>query len=158
MANKKTEAFIKSLQRVVSGKAWYGKPVQEILDSVEPQKAFKTPAPGSHSIAALLSHMLYWREFVIARLNGNVNFEVNQNQSFDWQSLTSEAENGWAHLLTRFNDSQTRLISVLRTKDDDFLDEKVAGRAYTFHVLLEGILQHDVYHAGQIAYLAKLMA
>jgi nicotinate-nucleotide pyrophosphorylase (carboxylating) len=40
--------------------------------------------------------------------------------------------------------------------EDAYLDKAVPGKNYTFYVLLHGIVQHDLYHAGQIALLKKL--
>ncbi len=38
----------------------------------------------------------------------------------------------------------------------DDLDKVVAGRDYTMYVMLHGVIQHNLYHAGQIAVLKKV--
>lgn len=157
MSNPDIQSYINQLQNVYSGEAWYGKCVREILDDVASEIAFKEPAPDSHSIAALLSHMLYWRELVIARLNGDVNFAVDQDQSFQWRTLLPDGEENWEALKTRFHDSHERMIAALQAREESFLENIVAARSYNFHVLLAGIVQHDIYHAGQIAYAEKLL-
>jgi hypothetical protein len=40
---------------------------------------------------------------------------------------------------------------------DDLLDKQVAERDYNFRKLFHGVLQHDVYHLGQIAYIVKML-
>ena len=36
------------------------------------------------------------------------------------------------------------------------LDELVAGQRFNFYFLLHGIVQHNVYHAGQIVLLKRI--
>ena len=38
------------------------------------------------------------------------------------------------------------------------LGAPVPGHDYSYYVMLHGIVQHDVYHAGQIALIKKLLA
>lgn len=157
MGNPNVQAYVDQLQNVYSGDAWYGKPIRDILNDVQSEIAFRKPAPDSHSIAALLSHMLYWREFVIARLNGDETFAVDQEKSFMWQTLLPQDAENWEALAARFHDSHERMINALQSRDESFLGHTVAARGYNFHVLLNGIVQHDIYHAGQIAYATKLL-
>jgi uncharacterized damage-inducible protein DinB len=41
--------------------------------------------------------------------------------------------------------------------NDSIISETVAERKYKFKVLLYGMVQHEAYHAGQIAYVMKLL-
>jgi uncharacterized damage-inducible protein DinB len=41
--------------------------------------------------------------------------------------------------------------------NDSILNEPVGGRKYKFSKLLYGIVEHDIYHAGQIAYAWKAL-
>ncbi len=42
-----------------------------------------------------------------------------------------------------------------KREDDKFLDTIVPGRNYSYYTLLHGIVNHDLYHAGQIALIKK---
>jgi hypothetical protein len=54
--------------------------------------------------------------------------------------------------------SQEELITELeKREDDEFLEEIVPGREYDYYTMLHGILQHDLYHAGQISILKKAL-
>jgi hypothetical protein len=48
-------------------------------------------------------------------------------------------------------------MALLLQKDDSFLDEPVEYRKYDFRFLLNGLIQHNLYHTGQIAYVNKLL-
>jgi hypothetical protein len=49
----------------------------------------------------------------------------------------------------------TKTVSKL---SEAALDEKVKGRRESHYVLLQGIIHHDLYHAGQIAILKKALS
>jgi len=46
----------------------------------------------------------------------------------------------------------------LEKRDDEFLKEMVDYRKYDFRFLLNGLMQHNIYHLGQVAYLKKLLS
>ena len=55
--------------------------------------------------------------------------------------------------------SQEELINELDKRDDDeFLEDIVPGRDYTYYDMLHGIINHDLYHTGQIMILKKALA
>ena len=54
--------------------------------------------------------------------------------------------------------SHDELVKELSTKDNDFLNETVPGSEYDYYTLIHGIIQHDIYHAGQIVILKKMCA
>ena len=60
--------------------------------------------------------------------------------------------------MAQFKVTHDLIIELLGTKDDKFLSGKVDYREYNFKFLLHGIIQHDIYHIGQIAYLKKLLS
>ena len=40
--------------------------------------------------------------------------------------------------------------------EDSRLKDRVPGQPYSVYFLLHGVVQHDLYHAGQIAILKKV--
>ena len=55
-------------------------------------------------------------------------------------------------------DGQTTVLgNALETFGDAGLHEKVPGRNYNFYFLFHGVVQHSLYHAGQIALLKKMV-
>jgi uncharacterized damage-inducible protein DinB len=104
----------------------------------------------------LLWHMVLWREFTISRMVPDERderyFETN-----DWRVLDPADTGLWTKGLQELDRTQETLVSVLRRQSDDLLGQVVPGRAYTFDHLLNGMVQHDIYHAGQIIYIQKLL-
>ena len=68
---------------------------------------------------------------------------------------------GWPYILNDFNTTSTKLITLLKQKDESFLDEiyydtDYNGR-YKYLFVIEGMLQHDLYHLGQLGIIIKLL-
>jgi hypothetical protein len=63
----------------------------------------------------------------------------------------------WHEALKALQETQEQLIQLLNHIPDSKLQEKVPGREFKFYVMLHGLIHHDVYHAGQIAQLYKLI-
>jgi hypothetical protein len=50
-----------------------------------------------------------------------------------------------------------KIITILETKEDGFLKEMVPNLDFNFRFLLNGLIQHNIYHLGQVAYIHKLL-
>ncbi len=61
------------------------------------------------------------------------------------------------HILVKEEDEAKKIIKELKTKEDSSLKEKVDYRSYNFQFLLNGLIEHTIYHLGQIAYIHKLL-
>lgn len=110
---------------------------------------------GSHSVAQLVQHITNWRVFAIEKLKGNAQYDIELNSTSDWPDRIIDSKSEWQLLLKQLDETQQTIIALLGSKDDDFLKEQVPGRNYSYAFLLEGIVQHDVYHLGQIGIVAK---
>jgi len=53
------------------------------------------------------------------------------------------------------HESQALLLSVLTKQKDSIMNKKYSDKA-SYLDLINGILQHDLYHTGQIAYLKSI--
>lgn len=147
----------RQLDLVYDGDPWYGSSIRTVLESVDPAMVFNFPANGGHSIAELLAHMLAWREFAERRLKGEDDYLPDQEQTFNWDRFSNDKERFWGITRNRLHANQQTLLALLRQHDDSLLQREVAGKPYTFGYLLTGLVQHDVYHLGQIVYIQRLL-
>ena len=154
---KEIENIITTLHSILSGEPWYGQPAMKILQDVGPGSVYKRPNEGSHSLIELIYHMNTWAEFVLKRLEKDDEKDMDAFEKLDWREIDPK-ENTWEKAVAQFKVTHDLIIELLATKDDKFLSEKVDYREYNFRFLLHGIIQHDIYHVGQIAYLKKLLA
>jgi uncharacterized damage-inducible protein DinB len=154
--NREIQSIISNLQNVLTGEAWYGRPVYQILEETEPQKAYLKPNQNSHSAIELLYHMLTWADFTMKRLEGYKE-DMAEFEKLDWRTI-DPATHTWQKGLTELKATHNRIIELLQQKDDSFLKEIVDYRKYNFHFLLNGLIQHNIYHLGQIVYINKFLS
>ena len=153
--NREILLLAEQIKETYEGDPWFGRSVKALLAEVNDRIAFERPNE-QHSILELVWHMITWREFTISRLRREDKdlhyFEVN-----DWRGLDHGDKNLWHQSLQRLQETQHELTLLMQQQDDAILSERVEGREYDFRTLLNGIIQHDIYHTGQIAYLTKLL-
>src|SRR5438105_4413575 len=152
--NTEISLIVEQFKDVYEGDPWYGRSVVALLTEVNEQTAFEKPN-GQHSIVEILWHMVNWREFTISRLKKDDSKDVHSFEQTDWVELDHSDRSIWLKGIYRLQQTQNELMETLKQNDDDLLEKTVAGRQYFFRKLLYGILQHDIYHIGQIAYINK---
>jgi uncharacterized damage-inducible protein DinB len=131
--------------------AWYGPSLAEILPEISPELAATPPFPGAHSISALLQHLLLWNERI-----------RNTSDSHPmplWQPEKEWAQPPipWNELVTRWNQSRDLLEEKIRNFPIEDLARQVPGRSYSYEAMLHGIVQHAIYHSGQIAMILSML-
>lgn len=141
------------LRRAFDGEPWYGPSVMDVLSEVTLEETLNQ-LPESHTIAELVAHMIAWRTFVVKRLQGDPNYEIEQEESF--RKIAAMTSDQWNELLQQLHQTQEELLQMLSKTSDEKLNDVVAGREYTFDKMLHGIIHHDIYHIGQIVLLRKL--
>jgi uncharacterized damage-inducible protein DinB len=80
----------------------------------------------------------------------------------DWPDVGKPTAERWQAALTRLQSAHDELIAAVKALPESRLYEATndtrsapLGTGVSYYVLLHGIVQHDVYHAGQIALLKK---
>lgn len=154
--NKELESIIRNIDNVNAGQPWYGKPVFQLLDEVDEAIAYIKPADTEHSCIELLYHMINWAEFVLRRIEKDELNDLAAFEKLDWREIDPQIH-GWAEGIRQFKDIHEKITSLLQTKDASLLDEVVDYRNYKFRFMLYGLMQHNIYHAGQIAYITKMI-
>lgn len=144
--------IITMLTNAYDGAAWHGASMMEILNKISADQAFHA-SKHIHRICELVQHIIAWRVFAIKRLEGDIIYEVSQNEN--WKEFDIKDEHTWDKIKQELDDSQQKLINALQKVDDQRLAEKVEGKAYDYYTLVHGVIQHDLYHLGEIALLAR---
>ena len=155
--NKEIQSIIRNLENTLDGGPWFGRPVYAVLNEVDESIASIKPNDNSHSMIELLYHMLTWVEFTLKRIEKDKINDLAVFEKLDWREIDPQIH-GWEEGLSAFIATHQHIIALLQTKDDEFLKEIVDYRKYNFRFLLNGLIQHNIYHIGQIAYLKKMLA
>lgn len=150
------ERFVKNVGDCFNGKPWYGTSTMSIIDMVSYSQVNIRPEGFSKSIAGMLRHIIAWRVFTIKRLRGLADFKIDPDSAENWNS-SDVTEKEWKGLLKLLKKTQVALVEALETMEIDNLTEEVPGSIYNKDYLIRGIIQHDVYHLGQIAVLKDII-
>lgn len=155
MNNKEVQSIIANLERVLTGQPWYGEAVMPMLQKIHPAVVYIN-SKSSHAAIEIVYHMITWAEFTLSRVQKKQNYDLQTAEQMDWRIIDPKIQT-WAKALGEFEQLHKQLIAELQTKDDAFLNETVDYRDYNFRFLLNGLIQHDIYHLGQIAFLKNLL-
>lgn len=146
--------MVKSLQE---GPAWHGKSLEESFAGLDYALAAKKPFPGGHSIWELILHLSAWRKFALEKISKNEAYQIEIGSEIDWPPLREISESNWQNCLLELQKLGQALQDSFKNQTDILLNEHVPGKAYTFYILLHGIVQHDAYHCGQIVLTRKML-
>lgn len=148
------ERIARLLTKTFNKGAWYGPTVREVLALVSPAQA-NARAGKSHSIIELVLHMVSWRTFVTRRLRGDETFQVSGDQNFPAAGAVT-----WQEAVRQLEESQADLEDAVRNFQEEKLGDLVpnSSHKYTFYTLIHGIIQHDIYHVGQIQLILRAHA
>ncbi|WP_430908822.1 DinB family protein [Maribacter sp. 2-571] len=136
------------------GTPWLGDSLMLKLNRIDFRVVNATFPNSQNSIARIVKHILNWRLFMIAKLEGDNLFDIEMNTDQDWTPITIKTEAEWNDLLHQLTETQSRLLEILQKQEkDSFLENKTLGREYSLGYLINGVIQHDTYHSGQIGLL-----
>lgn len=143
------------LRLAFEGEAWHGPSVLEALEGVSAEQAAAHPIDGAHSIWELVLHLCGTYGLVLRRLRGDGS---QLTEPEDWPSVPAPSDENWSdsiRVLTQLNED---LRQAVRSFPVEHLDQLLVPEApYSAYTQLIGITQHNLYHAGQIALLKKVL-
>lgn len=131
--------------------AWYGPTLAELIAKTSPEDAVTPPVPGAHSISSLLQHLLLWNERVCQTCEGT------PMPRWEAEKEWAEPSIPWKELVARWNQSRDGLEERMRNFPMEDLGKPVPGRTYPYQTLLPGIVQHTIYHSGQMAMILSML-
>ena len=143
------------LKEIYYGPAWHGPAIKELLKGVTAKKALAKPVKGVHSIWELVLHLTTWTEVAEKRVKGEKVQQVTSEK--DWPSNADRTEKRWKKALENLDFHQKKLLQSLEKTKDARLSEKVQRSGSRLDTLLYGTINHEMYHAGQIGVLKKLI-
>ena len=146
---REIERILDQLNRAWGGPSWTGVEIQPLLDGLSDAQSRAHPLPNAHSIIELVAHIRVWMDVVSGRLTGKLKEPTAEE---DWEDV---AQLAWTAAITQLENAESRLCDAIARLSTDELDNVAIGTKYTVYVMLHGVIQHNLYHAGQIALLKK---
>jgi len=159
LAMSETSFYATQIQATQSGDPWYGPPITQVVEGLTSQQAAARPIPNAHSIWEIILHMTSWVREVRRRLEQGNPHEPDDG---DWPPVPDPTEGNWwqamDELETAHADLREQLFRTPEKKLDDMVGpvrDPAQGTGVSYAAMLQGLLQHDAYHLGQVALLKK---
>ena len=143
------EQFIDRLNAIFDGDAVHGATLRRLLDDVSEEQA-RRRVGNAHSIFEIAVHVGTWMDEIARRLRGEL---IESTTVEDWSDTTLRS---WPKTIEELEHAQSRLLDAVARTSPEVLEQLVAGKKYTARAALETVINHNVYHTGQIALLKKL--
>ena len=156
------EELFDTLRRSFDGEAWHGPALADALADVRAEEALWRPALHVHSIWEITLHVAGWALEVSSRLGGG---QPKEPETGDWPEPDESAgEDGWQDAVQRLFNSRDVALAAVRTLAEEELAvmsgtsiDPPLGTGFSRAGLIEGLAQHNTYHAGQISLLKKMI-
>jgi hypothetical protein len=152
VAVKPPQLILTLLDEAYEKRTWHGPNLKQSIRGVTAKQAAWRPGPGRHNIWELTVHAAYWKYAVRRRIEGGKrgSFVLKGSNFFARPEDGKLSEAAWRadkNLLEREHRALRESIArVLRTPRGT----KLLRQLY-------GVTFHDIYHAGQIRLLRRLM-
>jgi hypothetical protein len=142
------------LERSFTANAWHGPALRELLSGVTAGQASARPLPSAHTIWELVLHIDVWVRAALEATRGVAMPKLYGTEA-DWVAVTDASPAAWAAATDQLFEGGERLARAIAGFTDARLHDTVPGREYDFYYLFHGIVQHGLYHGGQIAMLKR---
>jgi uncharacterized damage-inducible protein DinB len=153
--NKEMQSIIRNMENVMNGQPWYGDAVMVMLKKIHPAVVYINPK-NSHAAIEIVYHMIAWMHYTVDAVTGKVTEGEIGEIPANWRGINPKLHT-WNSALEELEQTHKELIALLQTKDDTLLSQKLPNREFNFRFTLNGLMQHNIYHLGQIAFLKNLL-
>ncbi|MEW7277201.1 DinB family protein [Aquimarina sp. 2201CG1-2-11] len=145
------EEFISRYNEVFEGDPWYGISLCDALHQIPLEFWDRKPEGAAHSVTEYVWHLIDWKKFVIEKVKENKEYTIIMNSSQDWREHVSvNTKDDFNEILGELRRVQQSLCELIVSKEESWFEKRTVGRDYINQYMLEGILQHDIYHLGQL--------
>ena len=150
---KTKELVLTIFDEAYEKKTWHGPNLRQAIRGVSAKQAAWRPGAGRHNIWEETLHAAYWKYAVRNRIEGGKrgSFALPGSNFFSRPEKGRTSEAAWRVDKELLEREHRALRAVVERVLDSPRGEKFLKQIY-------GVAFHDIYHAGQIRLLRRLMA
>ena len=142
----------KLFEDLYGGSPWIDVTILPTLQSLTANQAAERLYENWNTIWEITNHMISWRENVLLRVQGKVITTPSNNYIVP---ITDTSPEAWQNTITKLEQSQQNWIAFLKKFNVADFEKTYPGNGMSYYEHIQGILQHDAYHLGQIVIMAK---
>ena len=145
------------LDQAYDHRSWHGTNLRGSIRGLSPEQAAWRPAQGRHNIWELVVHSAYWKYAARRRLTGGARQSFPLKGSNWFERPIETTQSAWRSDIALL-DGMHRLLraAIAKLPPATLHRQNGAGKDTNFS-LIAGVAAHDLYHAGQIQLLKRLL-
>jgi uncharacterized damage-inducible protein DinB len=139
--------LLEQFQTTHSKQDWFV-PASKAVEGLTAEQASWKDGKGNHSIAQLVSHLIFWDQEALARLQGKpvAQFSGKNDETFD---IVVNKET-WEQMVKDLDRVLSDWEKAIESADDATIQKWASTIAH--------VSTHNAYHTGQILYVRKLQS
>ncbi|WP_281232324.1 DinB family protein [Flavobacterium gelatinilyticum] len=149
--NKRISALYQS---IYNGNPWLEVNLADTLKNVNAEQAYRKINPNLNTIWEIVNHLIQWRRNILQRMQGETIITPDHNY---FVPVLDPSEAAWEQSLQTLAKTQEAWNTFFEDFDDADLTKIYVNNGHTYYEHIHGIIQHDVYHLGQIVILKKML-
>lgn len=150
------EQLLRILDQAYDRRSWHGTNLRGSIRGLTPEQAAWRPARGAHNVWEIVVHAAYWKYAVRRRLSRGLRGSFALKGS-NWFTRPAETASAWTDDVALLARMHAELRTVVERIPAVELQHAAPGGQVSVFDLIAGIAAHDLYHAGQIQLLKRLM-
>ena len=151
--------LLRAIDQAYDRQSWHGTNLRGSLRGVSVRDAARRPQPGRHNIWELVVHAAYWKYAVTRRLTGakRGSFPLAGSNFFKRPERGQATDRAWRDDLALLGRTHRDLRAAIAAVPAGRLRATAKGARTTNLFFIQGIAAHDLYHAGQIQLIKRLV-
>lgn len=137
--------------------AWHGTNLKGSLKGLKLQELLYRPQPKRHNIWEITVHCAYWKYVVLRKLIGGKKGDFPRKPSNFPKIPENPTMKDWKTDLKLLEEYHIKLRDVIANFPESKLYKTPKGSKVSFIKTIYGISSHDLYHAGQIQLLKRMV-
>ena len=150
-------SLLEQLDEAYDRQSWHGTNLRGSLRGLDVDHALWRPAPDRHNVWEIAIHAAYWKYAAWRRLTGEKRGAFPHKGSNWIPSPTPATDARWRDDVALLGEFHRKLRDAVSGLSDADLRRRAPGGKETVGRLVRGIAAHDLYHAGQIQLLKRLL-
>jgi hypothetical protein len=155
--NGEMRQMLLMIDEAYSGTSWHGPNLRGSIRGLGSADAAWRPGRGRHNIREIVIHAAYWKYAVRRRLRGEKRGSFPLKGSNWFVRPAREEGTSWTDDIDLLESQHSLLRRVVASIAPAELRRHPAGGRLTCETMIRGVAAHDLYHAGQIQLIKRLM-
>lgn len=155
--DERVRLLLEVFDQAYTAPSWHGTPLRGTIRGVTAREAIWRPGPKRHCIWDLVLHTAYWKCMVRRRLLRDPAISFPRDGA-NWPALPGRPDAGaWKRDRALLDQQHTLLRDAIAGIEPAQLGRRGWRSKWKIKAEIYGIASHDLYHAGQIQILKRLM-